>query len=71
MIVWFLLSFSINFKYGVEIENSILAFIGKKFSCFFYPIVGKDCWEISVSSLQGLIAKEQIISSMKIISRSF
>lgn len=68
ILVWFLLSFSCEFQYGVEIDKSILAFLGKKISCFFKPIIGVTSWEASVSALQGLIAKEQIISSMKIIS---
>lgn len=68
MLIWFLLSFSTDFKYGVSIENSILAFIGKKISWIFYPMIGVNSWEAAVSSLQGLIAKEQVISSMAIIS---
>lgn len=68
ILVWFLLSFSCEFQYGVEIDKSILAFFGKKISWFFKPIIGVTSWEASVSALQGLIAKEQIISSMKIIS---
>ena len=66
--VWFLLSFSTKLEYGVNIENSILAFVGKKISWFFYPIIGHNSWEISVSALQGFIAKEQVVSSMEIIS---
>ncbi len=68
IVVWFLLSFSIDLKYGGEIENSILAFIGKKIAWIFYPIIGVNSWEVSVSALQGLIAKEQVVSSMEIIS---
>lgn len=68
ILVWFLLSFSWEFQYGVEIEKSILAYLGKKISWFFKPIIGVTSWEASVSALQGLIAKEQVISSMKIIS---
>lgn len=68
IIIWFLLSFSTNLEYGVLIENSILAVIGKKISWIFYPIVGTNSWEVAVSALQGLIAKEQVISSMSIIA---
>ena len=68
IIVWVLLSFSIDFKYGVRIEDSILALIGKKISWVFYPVVGVNSWEVAVSAIQGLIAKEQVISSMSIIS---
>ena len=68
IIVWFLLNFSIELKYGINVEKSILAMIGKKLAWIFEPIIGTSSWEIAVSSLQGLIAKEQIVSSMSIIA---
>ena len=68
IIIWFLLSFSIKLEFGVQIEKSILALIGKKISWIFYPMLGVKSWEASVSIIQGLIAKEQVISSMSIIS---
>ena len=67
-IFWFLSSFSLKFEYGIEIENSILAGIGKLFSWFFYPVLGELNWAASVSAIQGLIAKEQVVSSMMVIS---
>lgn len=66
--IWFLLSFSPQMEYGVEIETSILALIGKKFSWILYPILGANSWEMTVSVIQGLIAKEQVVSSMAVIS---
>lgn len=66
--IWFLLSFSTKLEYGVDIENTILAFCGKKISWIFRPILGVDSWQASISAIQGIIAKEQIISSMEIIS---
>ena len=68
IVIWFLLSFSSKLEYGVNVEDSILALIGKKISWIFYPIIGVKSWEASVSAIQGLIAKEQVISSMAIIS---
>ncbi len=68
IVIWFLISFSMDLKYGVEIENSILATIGKKISWIFVPMLGVNSWEATVSAIQGLIAKEQVISSMAIIS---
>ena len=68
VIIWVLLSFSFDLKYGINIEESILAQIGKKISWIFQPIIGTNSWEATVSILQGLIAKEQVISSMAIIS---
>lgn len=66
--VWIMLSYSKKLEYGVNIQNSILADIGRTFSWLFVPMVGENSWEIAVSSIQGLIAKEQVISSMAIIA---
>lgn len=68
IVIWFLLSFSIDLQYGINIENSILATIGKKISWIFYPMIGANSWETAVSAIQGLIAKEQVVSSMAIIA---
>ena len=68
IIIWFLVSFSLKLEYGVEIERSILAVIGKKISWIFYPILGVNSWGATVSAIQGLVAKEQVISSMSVIA---
>ena len=68
VIIWFLLSFSWKLEYGVDIENSILASIGNAIAWVFYPILGTFSWEATVSAIQGLVAKEQVISSMSIIA---
>ncbi len=68
IIVWFLLSFSFKMEYGVDIEESILAGIGTKISWAFKPILGENSWEATVSALQGLVAKEQVVSSMAVIN---
>lgn len=68
IIIWFLLSFSIKFEYGVNVEDSMLSLIGKIISPLFYPILGSNSWSATVSAIQGLVAKEQVISSMSIIS---
>lgn len=68
IVVWILISFSLNFEYGVDVNQSILAFLGRKISWIFYPIFKVNSWELTVSALQGFIAKEQIISSMEIIT---
>jgi len=67
IVVWFLLSFSFKLEYGVDIENSMLAGIGKLFSWIFYPILGEFSWGATVSAIQGLVAKEQVVSSMAVI----
>jgi ferrous iron transport protein B len=66
--VWFLSSFNLKFQYGIKIDDSILANIGKVFSWFFYPILGEFNWAASVSAIQGLVAKEQVVSSLSVIS---
>lgn len=66
--IWFLLSFSFKFEYGVDVENSILATIGKSISWIFYPMLGINSWGATVSAIQGLVAKEQVISSMSVIA---
>lgn len=68
IIIWFLLSFSFSMEYGVEVENSILATIGNKISWVFEPILGTKSWGATVSAIQGLVAKEQVVSSMAVIN---
>lgn len=68
IIIWFLLSFSFKMEYGVDVEESILANIGNKISWVFKPMLGKNSWEATVSALQGLVAKEQVVSSMAVIN---
>ena len=68
IVIWFLLSFSTKLEYGISIENSILASIGRCISWIFYPMLGVNSWEATVSTIQGLVAKEQVISSMSVIA---
>lgn len=68
IIIWFLLSFSFNMQYGVNIEDSMLAQIGDKISWVFEPILGTRSWGATVSAIQGLVAKEQVVSSMAVIN---
>ncbi len=68
IVIWFLLSFSFSLEYGVDIEKSILASIGNKISWIFYPMIGQNSWGATVSAIQGLVAKEQVVSSMAVIA---
>lgn len=68
IIIWFLVSFSFELEYGVNVENSILASIGKTISWVFYPMLGTNSWGATVSAIQGLVAKEQVVSSMAVIN---
>jgi len=66
--IWFLLSFSLSLEYGIDVEDSILASVGKTISWIFYPMLGENSWGATVSAIQGLVAKEQVISSMSVIA---
>ena len=68
IIIWFLLSYSFKLEYGVNVENSILSWIGRAISWMFYPMLGVNSWGATVSAIQGLVAKEQVISSMTVIA---
>ena len=66
--IWFLLSFSPKMEYGIDVEDSLLATVGKKVSWVFYPMLGENNWGATVSAIQGLVAKEQVVSSMSVIA---
>jgi ferrous iron transport protein B len=68
IVIWFLISFSWNMTYGVDPEDSILAFLGNLFAWIFYPMLGSWSWAATVSAIQGLVAKEQVVASMAIIA---
>ncbi|MCD8209545.1 MAG: ferrous iron transport protein B [Coprobacillus sp.] len=53
------------------VDDSLLANLGRAISWIFYPMLGGNLsWAASVSAIQGLVAKEQVISSMAIIART-
>ena len=52
IVIWFLLSFSFNLEYGVEIEDSMLATIGNNISWVFEPMLGTRSWGATVSAIQ-------------------
>jgi len=77
--VWILTRFSWSFEYvgptdlydlgTANISSSMLASIGKGLAYLFIPAWGGYySWELTVSTIQGLIAKEQVVSSMSVIS---
>ena len=68
VLIWFLSNYGWAFWQGaVEIEESMLADIGRIFAYFFYPLgwsQGADGWKFSVASVTGLIAKEDVVTTM-------
>lgn len=68
LVIWVLISFSWSFTYGVDVDQSILAWLGNILAFIFYPMLGTWSWGASVSAIQGLIAKEQVVASLAIIA---
>ncbi len=68
IVIWVLISFNWRFTYGVDINESMLSDIGRAFSWVFYPMLGELSWAASVSIIQGLVAKEQVVGSMAVIA---
>lgn len=74
VIIWFMSSFSWGMIYiqtsaSLTIEDSILASIGNCLAWIFYPMLGGNwSWAATVSAIQGLVAKEQVVSSMEVIA---
>jgi len=76
--VWVLTRFNWAWQYvgptvvdgsGSDIGSSMLAGIGKVIAFVFIPAWGGNySWGATVSALQGLIAKEQVVSSLSVIS---
>lgn len=78
--VWLLLHITWDFKFinyteddlvmnAQLMENSFLALIGKTLSWFFAPMLGFNMsWGATVSAIQGLVAKEMVVSSMEVIN---
>lgn len=68
IVIWFLSSFDWKLNFISDINLSILSYIGRIFSPFFYLILGgKFCWAAGIVFFQGLFAKEQIVTTMKIL----
>lgn len=69
VIIWVMLHLDYTFRYTEEIENSLLADIGRSISWIFAPMLGMNfSWGASVSAVQGLVAKEMVVSSMEVIT---
>lgn len=64
--VWFLQSFDLHLALVDNAENSILASIARLASPIMSP-AGLGDWRICVSLVSGFIAKESVVSTMKIL----
>lgn len=64
-IIWFLSNFNFNFVM-VEPQYSILASIGNFFAPIFNPL-GFGTWQATIATINGLVAKEQLVSTFGIL----
>ena len=75
IIIWFVSNFGWDWKM-TEIENSILASLGKFFQPLFTPLgfgsqLGSFGWVFVVAAVTGLIAKENVIATIGTLSALF
>ena len=69
ILIWFLSNFGWAFWNGLveDINDSILASIGHGLKYLFYPCgwsIGEEGWKYTVASITGLIAKEDVVTTM-------
>lgn len=65
IIIWFLVNFNFSFEM-VEQNESILAKIGGIIAPIFAPL-GFGNWQATVATINGLVAKEQVVSTFGIV----
>ncbi len=63
--VWFLSTFNLKLEF-VEIQASMLASFGRFISPVFSPL-GFGQWQAAVSTLTGLIAKENVVGTLSVL----
>lgn len=66
ILIWFLTNFNTSLSFAPNSDGSILHLIGKAILPVFKPI-GLNDWKQTVSLFSGLIARESIVSSLKIL----
>ncbi len=65
IIIWFLSSFNFRFEM-VDTQDSILAALGHFIAPIFAPL-GWGIWEAAVGAITGLVAKENVVSTLAIL----
>ncbi|MGA9518339.1 MAG: ferrous iron transport protein B [Trichococcus sp.] len=65
-LIWFLSSFNWQLRMAAESDQSILAKIGSAVAVFFAPL-GFGSWQATVATIQGLIAKENVVGTFGVL----
>ena len=66
IIVWFLQNFNLQFNMVTDSQNSILAQLAGLIAPIFAPL-GMGDWRIVTSLISGVMAKESVVSTLKIL----
>ena len=67
VLIWFLSSYTWTFQEAEIIDDSILASIGNAICGIFAPL-GFGNWELSVATITGLMAKEDLVGTLGTIA---
>jgi len=73
VVIWFLSNFGFAFWNGMveDINVSMLGQIGQALQYLFYPMgwaMGDFGWQLVVSALTGLLAKEEVVATMAVLA---
>lgn len=68
ILLWFLQAFGFENGFGMveDLNNSILAYIGRAVEWIFAPL-GWGFWQAAVASVTGLIAKENVVGTFGVL----
>ena len=66
IVVWFLKNFDFHFNLVADTQQSILALAGRYTSLLLWPL-GLGDWRISTSLICGFLAKESVVSVLKVL----
>lgn len=70
IVIWFVSNFNWSYHMVDSIEDSIVHDLGSVISWVFYPLgfaIGEYGWVFVVAALTGLIAKEEVVSTMTVL----
>ena len=68
IVIWFLSAFGFQDGFGMveDLEDSMLASIGKMFAWIFIPLGWGD-WRAAVAAIMGLVAKENVVGAFGVL----
>ena len=64
-VIWFISNYNFSLQ-AVDAQDSILAAIGGLLVPIFAPI-GIDSWQATAGTLSGLVAKENLVSTLAVL----